>query len=68
MAASILTTVYRCASRRHRLRGPCARSTACRGEAARSDCGWRSRFEARGDLPEDLPPVTFLRDWSKSEQ
>jgi hypothetical protein len=21
----------------------------------RSDCGWRSRFEARGDLPDDLP-------------
>ena len=22
----------------------------------RSDCGWRSRFEARGDLPADQPP------------
>jgi hypothetical protein len=31
----------------------------------RSDCGWKSRFEARGDLPEDHGSVTFGHVQSK---
>ena len=33
----------------------------------RSDCGWRSRFDARPDLPDDLeePSVTFAHGESK---